>query len=128
MIVIAIIAAIAIPKLVSARLSVNETAAIATFRDVVSAEAQFQPSAKADTDNDGTGEYGGFIELSGSSVGRVPTSLHPAALSGAPNTDAAFKAADAGKDHRGGRHRHPREPGRNVEADSLELAASTDRK
>ena len=47
--IIAIIAAIAIPNLLAARLSANETAAIATLRNIVSAQAQFQQSAKADT-------------------------------------------------------------------------------
>ena len=63
--IIAIIAAIAIPNLLAARLSANETAAVATLRNIISAQAQFQQGAKADTDNDGTGEYGGFVELSG---------------------------------------------------------------
>jgi len=43
----------------------NETAAIATLRNCSSAQAQFQACAKADTDQDGTGEYGAFVELSG---------------------------------------------------------------
>src|SRR5438876_875707 len=75
--IIAIIAAIAIPNLLAARLSANETAAVATLRNIISAQAQFQQGAKADTDNDGTGEYGGFIELSG------------------PAASAAFKVAGA---------------------------------
>ena len=54
--IIAIIAAIAIPNLLAARLSANETAAVATLRNIISAQAQFQQGAKADTDNDGTGE------------------------------------------------------------------------
>jgi len=83
MIVIAIIAAIAIPNLLAARLSANETAAIATPRDIISAEAQFQQSAKTDTDNDGTGEYGGFLEMSGGGVGRLGSVLSPPVLSGA---------------------------------------------
>ena len=62
--IIAIIAAIAIPNLLAARLSANETAAIATLRNIISAQAQFQQGAKADTDADGTGEYGGFVEMS----------------------------------------------------------------
>ncbi|MBL9088854.1 MAG: prepilin-type N-terminal cleavage/methylation domain-containing protein, partial [Planctomycetia bacterium] len=45
--IIAIIAAIAIPNLLAARLSSNETAAIATLRNIISAQAQFQQSAKA---------------------------------------------------------------------------------
>lgn len=63
--IIAVVAAIAIPNLLSARLSANETAAIATLRDVMSAQAQFQSRAKADGDGDGIGEYGYFAELSG---------------------------------------------------------------
>jgi len=63
--IIAIIAAIAIPNLLSARLSANETAAIATLRNITSAQAQFQSTAKADRDLDGMGEYGCFGELTG---------------------------------------------------------------
>src|SRR5687768_9193005 len=81
--IIAIIAAIAIPNLLAARLSANETAAIATLRNIVSAQAQFQQSAKADTDGDGTGEYGGFVELSGAAAGRMAAILNPPVLSGA---------------------------------------------
>jgi prepilin-type N-terminal cleavage/methylation domain-containing protein len=80
--IIAIIAAIAIPNLLAARLSANETAAIATLRNITSAQAQFQQSGKADTDGDGTGEYGGFIELSGAAAGRMAAVLVPPVLSG----------------------------------------------
>jgi prepilin-type N-terminal cleavage/methylation domain-containing protein len=81
--IIAIIAAIAIPNLLAARLSANETAAIATLRNIISAQAQFQQSAKADDDADGTGEYGGFIEMSGAAAGRMAGVLVPPVLSGA---------------------------------------------
>jgi prepilin-type N-terminal cleavage/methylation domain-containing protein len=81
--IIAIIAAIAIPNLLAARLSANETAAVATLRNIISAQAQFQQGAKADTDNDGTGEYGGFVELSGGGAGRMAGILNPPVLSGA---------------------------------------------
>ena len=81
--IIAIIAAIAIPNLLAARLSANETAAIATLRNIISAQAQFQQGAKADTDTDGTGEYGGFVELSGGGAGRMAAVLNPPVLSGA---------------------------------------------
>ena len=80
--IIAIIAAIAIPNLLAARLSTNETSAIATLRNIISAQAQFQQGAKADTDSDGTGEYGGFIELSGAAAGRMAAVLVPPVLSG----------------------------------------------
>jgi prepilin-type N-terminal cleavage/methylation domain-containing protein len=91
--IIAIIASIAIPNLISARLNANETSAIATLRMVSSAQAQFQTSAKADVDRDGSGEFGLFRELSGaigvrdvangSTQGSV---MNPPALSGAFRT------------------------------------------
>jgi prepilin-type N-terminal cleavage/methylation domain-containing protein len=84
--IIAIIAAIAIPNLLSARLNANETAAIATLRNISSAQAQFQATSKADGDNDGTGEFGAFVELSGESNVRGDTDvgkLNPPVLSGA---------------------------------------------
>jgi prepilin-type N-terminal cleavage/methylation domain-containing protein len=66
--IIAIIASVAIPKLLSARLSANESAAIATLRSISSAQAQLQSSAAIDTDADGGGEYGYFGELAGSAA------------------------------------------------------------
>ena len=91
--IIAIIAAIAIPNLLSARLNANETAAVSTLRSISSSQAQFQASAKADVDNDGQGEFGMFRELSGgvevrtavdgTSTGSI---LNPPVLSGAFRT------------------------------------------
>jgi len=69
--IIAIIAAIAIPKLLSARISANESAAIATLRSIAAAQQQFQASAAIDTNADGGGEYGYFGELSGIDPMRV---------------------------------------------------------
>jgi prepilin-type N-terminal cleavage/methylation domain-containing protein len=63
--IIAIIASIAIPKLLSARLSANEAAAISTLRSISSAQAQVQSSGAIDSDADGSGEYAYFGELSG---------------------------------------------------------------
>jgi prepilin-type N-terminal cleavage/methylation domain-containing protein len=63
--IIAIIATVAIPKLLSARLAANESAAISTLRSIASAQAQLQSSAAIDTDSDGGGEYGFFAELAG---------------------------------------------------------------
>ena len=94
--IIAIIAAIAIPNLLSARLNANETAAIATLRNISSAQAQFQATSKADTDKDGTGEFGSFVELSGASEVRGSATvgkLNPPVLSGAfrtPDTTTGF--------------------------------------
>jgi prepilin-type N-terminal cleavage/methylation domain-containing protein len=63
--IIAIIASVAIPRLLSARLAANESAAIATLRSISSAQAQVQSSGAIDTDLDGGGEYGFFAELAG---------------------------------------------------------------
>jgi prepilin-type N-terminal cleavage/methylation domain-containing protein len=84
--IIAIIAAIAIPRLMSARLSANEAAAISTLRSVSSAQAQIQSSNAVDTDADGAGEYAYFAELAGRIPLRVPA--------GVPAVPAAGAAAD----------------------------------
>jgi hypothetical protein len=60
-----IASAVAIPKLMSARLSANESAAIASLRHMASAQAQFQAVGIADADGDGVGEYGFPGELTG---------------------------------------------------------------
>jgi prepilin-type N-terminal cleavage/methylation domain-containing protein len=85
--IIAIIASIAIPNLLSARVSANETAAIATLRNIASAQAQFQGRAHNDNDGDGEGEYGYFTELSGYTPPRVngavaASPINPPSLSG----------------------------------------------
>jgi prepilin-type N-terminal cleavage/methylation domain-containing protein len=91
--IIAIIAAIAIPNLLSARLNANETSAISTLRNVSSSQAQFQASAKCDVDNDGSGEFGMFREMSGAvgvrnaaAATTVGTIMNPPVLSGAFRT------------------------------------------
>ncbi|HMS15482.1 MAG TPA: DUF2950 family protein [Planctomycetota bacterium] len=66
--IIAIIAAIAVPNLLSSRLAANESNAIATLRNLVSSQAQFQTTGAMDDDQDGAGEYGGWGELSGLSL------------------------------------------------------------
>lgn len=81
--IIAIIASIAIPNLLSARLNANESAAISTLRNVVSAQAQVQAQAAIDVDGDGIGEHGFFAELAGTVPLRgAAAALTPAILSG----------------------------------------------
>jgi prepilin-type N-terminal cleavage/methylation domain-containing protein len=63
--IIAIVAAISIPNLLASKLNANETAAIATIRNLVSCQAQVGVTAKIDADLDGKGEFGTFLELSG---------------------------------------------------------------
>ncbi len=76
--IIAILAAVAVPRLVSARVSANENATIATLRTVVAAQAQLISSAAIDANSDGGGEAGYFGELSGASPYRVWTVGGPA--------------------------------------------------
>jgi type II secretory pathway pseudopilin PulG len=77
--IIAIIAAVAIPKLMSARISANENAAIATLRSIAAAQQQFQASSAIDTDGDGGGEYGFFGEIAGAVPMRIFDGVGPAA-------------------------------------------------
>ena len=77
--IIAIIASVAIPRLLSARLAANESAAISTLRSISSAQAQLQSSGAIDTDNDGGGEYGFFGELSGADFLRESNGAAPPA-------------------------------------------------
>jgi len=99
--IIAIIASVAIPRLMSARLSANESAAISTLRSLSSSQAQVQSSGAIDTDADGSGEYGYFAELSGAQPVRISAAGAPAV--GVAGTDnltpsvlsAAFGAVNA---------------------------------
>ena len=73
----------ALEEFAEVRLRTNQVAAVATSRNVISALAQFQQIAKADEDADGTGEYGGFLELAGGAAGRMASTLNPPVLSSA---------------------------------------------
>jgi len=86
--IIAIVASIAIPNLLSARLNANESAAIATLRNVIAAQSQVNAQCAIDVDQDGIGEYGYFAELAGSTTLRADpaapaVNLTPPVLSGA---------------------------------------------
>jgi len=84
--IIAIIASIAIPNLLSARLNANEAAAIATLRNTIAAQSQIQAQSAIDIDQDGVGEFGFFAEMAGSVDLRgapAGTVLNPPCLSGA---------------------------------------------
>jgi prepilin-type N-terminal cleavage/methylation domain-containing protein len=95
--IIAIIASVAIPKLMAARLAANESAAISTLRSLSSAEAQVQSSGAIDTDGDGGGEYGYFAELAGSQPVRVSAAGLPAAgVAGTDNLNPAVMSSAFG--------------------------------
>lgn len=75
----------------------NEFAAVATLKNIASAEAQCQASSVIDADNDGTGEYGYFAELSGAmSVRGADRKIQPPVLS------RAFAQPKLGRVHRAG--------------------------
>jgi len=76
----------------------NEVAAIATLRNIVSAQAQFQAAGLADADQDGCGEYGTFGELSGAVGIRGGKTL------GDPVLPTGFRAVEKGVVTRSGYH------------------------
>ena len=95
--IIAIIASIAIPNLLSARLNANESAAIATLKNISSAQAQCQASGVVDVNGNGAGEYGFFGELSGRVAVRASTqSITPPVLSTAFGNVAAARVVRSG--------------------------------
>jgi len=102
--IIAIIAAIAIPNLLRARLASNESAAIGALRTVSSAESSFQSSAGTDVDTDGTGEFASLTMLSNAlppyvdevlGGGQKSGYLFTVTTSGVPNTDEVLWEAQA---------------------------------
>lgn len=62
--IIAIIAAIAIPNLLRARLSANEGAAAGAMKTIATGETSFQASAFDDPDANGVGNFATLAELS----------------------------------------------------------------
>jgi prepilin-type N-terminal cleavage/methylation domain-containing protein len=95
--IIAIIASIAIPNLLSARLNANESAAIATLKNISSGQSQCQASGVIDTNNNGQGEYGFFGELSGRVAIRGGTqTISPPVLSTAFGNVAAARVTRSG--------------------------------
>ena len=95
--IIAIIASIAIPNLLSARLNANESAAIATLKNISSGQAQCQASGVIDTNANGAGEYGYFGELSGRTAVRGSTAtITPPVLSTAFGNVALARVSRSG--------------------------------
>ena len=73
--IIAIIASIAIPNLMAARIQANESAAIATLKAILSAQAQCQASGQIDLNGNGAGEFGYLAEMGGEAGIRGPTGV-----------------------------------------------------
>lgn len=91
--IVVIIAAIAVPNLLSARISSNESSAIGTLKAVNAAQTQSIQRSFIDIDGDGAGEYGFFMELSGAIPprGLVGIELLPPLLS------SGFRQVTAGQ-------------------------------
>jgi prepilin-type N-terminal cleavage/methylation domain-containing protein len=63
--IIGVIAGVAVPNVVAARIQNNESSAISTLRRLHASQTQFREGVRADVDADGVGEYGLLRELSG---------------------------------------------------------------
>ena len=88
--IIAIIASIAIPNLLSARLNANESACVATLKNISSSQAQAQASGVIDDNGNGAGEYGYFGELSGATFVRAGGGISTTERITPPVLSAAF--------------------------------------
>ena len=91
--IIAIIAAIAIPNLIKAKMAASEGAALGSLDAVAKAQTVSKESKDLDQDQDGNGEYGVMRELSGLTTARLPAAVDQPPLSPLfqPTTDTASK-------------------------------------
>lgn len=98
--IIAIVASIAVPNLISAKTTANESAAISTLKNLVSVQSAVQNRNFIDMDSDGAGEFGYFGEVAGAIPPRDAAGLPllPALLS------AAFRQINNGIVSKGGYH------------------------
>jgi hypothetical protein len=79
---IVVLASIAVPNLLSARIRANETSAVGILRTISSSQTEFRSKAASDEDRDGAGEFGYFAEMSGRVAPRGATvAIRPAILS-----------------------------------------------
>ena len=69
--ILTIIAAFAVPKMLTARLAANEASAIATLKGLLQAQSQALSRGAIDTDADGAGEFGYLGELMGLVPARI---------------------------------------------------------
>lgn len=83
------------------RLNANESAAIATLKNIHSGQTQFRDHKAIDTDGDGKGEFGWFAELSGGTPLRGNCDHQPLAI---PVLSTAFSRVVAGQVERSGYH------------------------
>ncbi|MHC4959768.1 MAG: DUF2950 family protein [Planctomycetota bacterium] len=65
LVIIAILVTMALPNLLGSKVEANESAALATVRQIVQSQMAFANRKEADENYNGLGEYGTFGELSG---------------------------------------------------------------
>jgi prepilin-type N-terminal cleavage/methylation domain-containing protein len=93
--IIAILAAIAMPNLLSSRMSANESAAIATLRQIISSQVAVQNSRGIDQDIDGIGEYAWLAEMTGIVQVRDATGPHNGPFLTPPTLSQSLGHVDA---------------------------------
>ncbi|MEW6741152.1 MAG: prepilin-type N-terminal cleavage/methylation domain-containing protein [Planctomycetota bacterium] len=64
--VITVLATVALPSLLSSRITANEAAAIGTLKNLITAQSEFLTMIAIDRDSDGIGEAGYLAEMAGS--------------------------------------------------------------
>ena len=87
---------LALPELRANRITANESAAIATLKNISSAQSQCQASGVIDVNRNGTGEYGFFGELAVAVASRSGAPIGPPALSRAFGDVAGGRVERAG--------------------------------
>lgn len=93
--------AMAIPNWLASNRNANESAAIATMKNLSSAQAQMQASGIDDPDGNGQGGYSFFSEMAGTMAVRSKPGAEPVRCS-PPVLSASFGSPENGRVHRGG--------------------------
>jgi len=93
--IISILAAVAIPNLLSSRIGANESSAIATLRQMQSAQTVVQTMRTIDQDLDGVGEYAWLAEMTGFVQVRDATGPHGGPLLNPPSAARSIGVVNA---------------------------------
>jgi prepilin-type N-terminal cleavage/methylation domain-containing protein len=93
--IIAILSAIALPNLIASRISADETSAIGTLKQIVSAQSVVQAMRLIDQDNDGIGEYGWLAEMTGTVNVRDASGPHGGPLIDPPSAAKSLGMVNA---------------------------------
>lgn len=100
-VLIGLVTAMAIPNWLASNRNANESAAIATLKNLSSAQAQIQAIGIIDPNGNGQGGYGFFSEMAGTMAVRSKPGAEPVRCS-PPVVSASFGSPENGRVHRGG--------------------------